>query len=131
MVGCSGPTAAWSDAARRQRQKSALPYASRVHILSEDGSFGVRLTPVLSRTYVAFQLGAGDQVLGDGEPAIDGSSVSTLSELRPVDDPRLDPDRNNPTAILDWLTSDDWPDVHGEPNLYDLTLVEWGEAMDT
>lgn len=103
---------------------SFRPTLRVVHILSEDRSFGISLTLALSRTFFVFKLKVGDEVLGDGAPAIEWTSVHALSRLRFVDDPRVDPDRNNAHAILDLLTSED------EPELYDRTLVQFGEAMD-
>ncbi|MGB8859160.1 MAG: hypothetical protein WCC60_07890 [Ilumatobacteraceae bacterium] len=101
-----------------------------MHIQSEDGYFGVGLTPALSRGFFVFMLRFGDRVLGDGQPAGEYASVAALADLKALDDPRIDPDLHSPTAILDFLTSDDWLDVDDEHNLYDLTLPGWGESMD-
>jgi len=95
-----------------------------VQILSEDGSFGIRLTPALAQRFFIFEVVVGDEVLGDGEPAIEWSSVEALSSLRRAEDNRLDPDRNSASAILDLLISED------EPELYDQTLISFGEGMD-
>lgn len=77
-----------------------------------------------------FTLKIGEAVLGDGIPAFEWQSVRALSDLRLITDQRVDPDLHSPTRILDLLTSDEWLDVDDEHNLYGLTLVQWGEAMD-
>lgn len=101
-----------------------------MHIQSEDGYFSVVLTPALSRGFFVFTLRFGDRVLGDGQPAGEYSSVAALAGLKAMDDPRIDPDLHSPTAILDFLTSDDWLEIDDEPCLYDLTLPDWGASMD-
>ncbi len=95
-----------------------------MEILSESSSFGVRLTPALTRGFFVFTLKVGDQVLGDGEPAIEWSSVAAISRLASIDDARLDPDRHDADGLLDLLMLED------EPELYDRTLLQFGEAMD-
>ena len=83
-------------------------------------SFGISLTPALSRTFSVFKLKVGDEV-GDSAPAIEWTSVHALSHLRSADDPRVDTDRNSARAILDLLTSED------EPELYDRTVASSGK----
>jgi hypothetical protein len=93
--------------------------------LSDDGSFGVTLTAVGPRTFFVFRIKVGDEYLGDGEAAIEWTSVNALSRLRSVDDPRVDPDRHAAQRILDLLTSSI------EEELHDRTLAQFGEAMDS
>lgn len=95
-----------------------------MQILSEDGAFGISLTPAQSRSFFVFKVKVGEEWLGDDSPAIEWTSVSALSRLRSVDDPRLDPGSNDPDAILRLLTSAD------EPELNDRTLIQFGEALD-
>jgi len=110
--------------AHGRRHESAGRHTLRVvQNLSEEG-FGVSLTPVGSRTFFVFRLKVGDDVLGDGEPAIEWASADALSRLRSVEDPRVDPDRQSAHPILDRLTSDI------EEELHDRTLNQFGESLD-
>ena len=95
-----------------------------MEIVNEGGSLRVGLTPVLSRGFFVFTLQVGDRVLGDGQPAIEWSSVNALSALTPVGDQRLDPDYHDAAELLDLLILEDEPDLH------DRTLMQFGEAMD-
>lgn len=98
-----------------------------MRIESEDGSFAVHLAPAgppYDSRFFVFTLRIGEVVLGDGEPAIEWASVAALAGLRPVDDPRVDPDSNTARDILRLLTSED------EAELHDRTLTGFGEAFD-
>ncbi len=95
-----------------------------MEIVSESGSLRVGLTPALSSGFFVFTLQVGDRVLGDGEPAIEWSSLNALSELEAIDDELLNPDCHDAAEMLDLLILED------EPDLYDRTLLQFGEAMD-
>lgn len=99
-----------------------------MRIETEDSSFAVHLAPAgppYDSRFFVFKLRIGDVLLGDGEPALEWTSVAALARLCRVDDPRVDPDSNTAGDILDLLTSED-----DGAELYDRTLTGFGEGLD-
>lgn len=97
-----------------------------MRFVSDDGSFGFRLTPADDPTYdsrfFTFQLVFGSRLLGDEEPSIAGSCFGPLGSIEELRDPRLWPGAMTESELDELLVADD--------ALNDATLRHLAESMD-
>jgi hypothetical protein len=93
-----------------------------VRFSTDDGQFGLIVTPTSWNKMFRFQLIVDGAVVGDTEPCILGSAMRQLSSLHRLDDPRLARARVDPAGTMSVLCSDD--------PLYDLSMLNGAESLD-
>jgi len=89
---------------------------------TDDGQFGLIVTPTSWNKMFRFQLIVDAAVVGDTEPCILGSAMQQLSNLHRLEDPRLARARVDPAGTMSVLCSDD--------SLYDLSMLNGAESLD-
>lgn len=79
----------------------------RVRLLTDDGRFGVAVTPSEEPRFFTLCLLFDGEVVGDGEPAIVWSDLRGLTRLTSRSEPELDPRTQLPAEIHTSILKDD------------------------
>lgn len=92
-----------------------------VRFSTDDGQFGLVVSPRPSRGMFAFQLVIDSQVIGDDEPAILGSVMQELQHRPTFDTQQLPDARTNPASVVELLLAD---------KRYESAMLRGAESLD-
>jgi hypothetical protein len=93
-----------------------------VRFLTNDGQFGLLISPATEQDMFRFQLIVDGHVIGDTEPCFLVTAMRGLGGLRRQDDTRLATLSSDPTLTLSTLLDDE--------DLHDATTLPLAESLD-
>jgi hypothetical protein len=93
-----------------------------MRFLTDDGQFGLLVTPLTGRGMFRFQLVIDGRLIGDTEPCFLGTAMGNLGNLPHLDDERLGLLSSDPDVVLSALLS--------EEQLHDPATLPLAESLD-
>lgn len=93
-----------------------------MRFVTDDGTFGILVTPLAGSDMFRFQLVIDGRLIGDAEPCFVHAGMAELRELRQLDDERLGLLKSTPHVVLAALLA--------EEELHDSATLHLAESFD-